>query len=127
MEKRVFLAIFLSFVVLGLYQLLFAPPPMTPPTTPVEAGAPAAGATTAQAPGVAAGAPAVSQASPSGAKPLVGDAAAREIVVETEAIRAVFSTKGATLRSWQLKHFRERDGKPLELIPALGSGFDFPF
>jgi hypothetical protein len=30
MEKRVFLAIFLSFAVLAGYQLLFPPPPVTP-------------------------------------------------------------------------------------------------
>ncbi|HET9370926.1 MAG TPA: membrane protein insertase YidC [Vicinamibacterales bacterium] len=124
MEKRVFLAIFLSFVVLGLYQLLFAPPPLTPPAGPVEAGAPA---TAAQAPGATPPTPTIQQAAPSGATPLIGDAVARDIVVETEAIRAVFNTKGATLRSWQLKHYRERDGTPLELVPSLGSGFDYPF
>src|SRR5690606_7650527 len=33
------------------------------------------------------------------------------------AVRAVFSTAGATLRSWQLKHYQE-DGQPLDLIPS---------
>ena len=49
--------------------------------------------------------------------PLVADDGARDIVVETDAVRAVFSTAGATLRSWQLKKYLE-NGQPLELVPS---------
>ena len=40
-----------------------------------------------------------------------------EIVVENEAVRATFSTRGGVLTSWRLKHYAE-NGAPLELIPA---------
>ena len=43
---------------------------------------------------------------------------ARDIVVETDTVRAVFSTAGATLKSWQLKKYLDDAGQPLELVPA---------
>ena len=59
--------------------------------------------------------------------PIVADAAARDIVVETDAVRAVFSTAGATLKSWQLKRYLE-DGKPLELVAhEIPDTFPRPF
>jgi YidC/Oxa1 family membrane protein insertase len=111
MEKRVFLAILLSFVVLAGYQAMF------PPVQPQPTGA---GTSPTQEPaGAPAGPVPASEAVPAGvaSTPLVADAAARDIVVETDAIRAVFSTAGATLKSWQLKRYLEQ-GTPLELIPT---------
>jgi YidC/Oxa1 family membrane protein insertase len=117
MEKRVFLAIFLSFIVLAVYQTYFAPPPPDP-VAPV---APAAGATTTAPPGtdstlppgpVEAAAPAVPTAAP-----IVADTDAREVVVDTAAVRAVFSTRGGVLTSWKLKQYLQA-GEPLELVPA---------
>lgn len=132
MEKRVFLAIFLSFVVLALYQTFVAPPPNPASSTAASgeatAGQPAAStATPAAAPDVPAApastpaesaGPAPAAAATASAAPIVADAAAREVVVETDAIRAVFSTAGATLRSWKLKHYLDDDGQPLELVPG---------
>src|SRR5262245_7754530 len=113
MEKRVFLAIFLSFVVLAVYQSLFAPRTPTPSTT-----ASSTAAATTPGPEVTPAAPAQPAAQPAApaASPLVADAQARDIVVETDAIRAVFSTAGATLKSWKLKKYLEA-GEPLELVP----------
>jgi YidC/Oxa1 family membrane protein insertase len=112
MEKRVFLAIFLSFVVLAVYQMLL-PPPLPPPAVTLPANVPGA------APG-AAGAPAaapVDTAAPTATvpAPLEADTEARDIVVETNHVRAVFSNVGATLHSWKLKNYLE-NGQPLELI-----------
>ncbi|MCC7042386.1 MAG: membrane protein insertase YidC [Acidobacteria bacterium] len=113
MEKRVFLAILLSFAVLAGYQAMF------PPVRPVPAGPDGSAVTTEGAAAGAATAPAVP--APVAATPqpaaLVADVAAREIVVETDAVRAVFNTAGATLQSWQLKGYLE-NGTPLELLPA---------
>lgn len=115
MEKRVFLAILLSFVVLAGWQAMFPPPPPVRPanqdvaTAPVDAAAP-------QAAGTPEASAAVAAALPSAAA-LVADASARDIVVETDAVRAVFTTAGATLKSWQLKNYLE-NGSPLDLLPA---------
>jgi YidC/Oxa1 family membrane protein insertase len=111
-EKRVFLAIFLSFGLLAVYQTYFAPPPPMAP----QASAPTQ-TTTPGAPIAPTGTPA--QAAPTLAVP--PDASARDIVVETDSVRAVFTTQGATLKSWQLLKYKadkEGDGKPLELIPG---------
>jgi YidC/Oxa1 family membrane protein insertase len=119
MEKRVFLAIFLSFVVLAVYQSYFAPPPPAPVTAgqtaaPPPASAPAAGAGTTPQPG-AAPVEAPAPATPAAA-PIVADSQARDIVVETAAVRAVFTTRGAALKSWQLKEYLQ-NGTPLDLVP----------
>jgi YidC/Oxa1 family membrane protein insertase len=121
MEKRVFLAIFLSFVVLVVYQAIFPPVPL--PTDAPEADAPvptaAAPAAPASPEGVVGAEPveelAPAQTTPA-AKPIVGDSQPREVVVETDTVRAVFSNVGATLQSWKLKHYLD-DGEPLELVP----------
>ena len=118
-EKRVFLAIFLSFGLLTVYQSYFVPPaPVTPPASP-----PAQTTTTSGAP--AAATPASTQPAP---VTVVPDASARDIVVETDSVRAVFTTQGATLKSWQLRKYNGHDGKPLELIPGdLPPGTIRPF
>ncbi|HUF46720.1 MAG TPA: membrane protein insertase YidC [Vicinamibacterales bacterium] len=117
MEKRVFLAIFLSFLVLAIYQSYIVPPAApvdrpeaatgVPGTSGPAGAAPAAGVTPTLEP-----APFVPTA-----EPLVADTRARDIVVETDAVRAVFSTAGAVLTSWQLKHYLDADGQPFELVP----------
>ena len=57
--------------------------------------------------------PSLESAKPSSASSapaaLVADAADREIVVETTHVRATFSTRGAVLKSWVLKHYLERE------------------
>ena len=119
MEKRVFLAIFLSFLVLAAYQAYFAPaappPGASDASAPPPGASPAAAATStpppATSPGTEAPPPVLTAA------PIVADTSARDIVVETDTVRAVFSTTGATLRSWKLKRYLE-DGAPLELVPV---------
>ena len=116
MEKRVFLAIFLSLVVLTLYQALIAPPPRPPvPATPTTTVPPAA--TTPGAPAVTAptGVEAKTSA-PIGATTSLVGVGGRDIAVETDTVSAVFSTAGATLKSWKLKHYHDGD-LPLELVP----------
>ena len=51
----------------------------------------------------------------------VGDVDAREIVVETSKVRAVFTNRGATILHWVLKEFRNDAGEPLDLVPG-GAG-----
>src|SRR5262245_42789789 len=123
MEKRVFLAIFLSFVVLAAYQAYFAPsPPQRSASTPPGAVAP--GATPSPAPGQAPGATPPVEAAPAGATappPMATtpiDPAARDVVVETDSVRAVFTTAGATLKSWKLKKYLDHAGEPLDLVPV---------
>ena len=110
MEKRVFLAIFLSFIVLVVYQSYFAPQPPTPQTSATSATQPAATPSPSATPG------APSAPAPIAAAPATAAANARDIVVETEAVRAVFSTQGAVLKSWKLLQYK-LNNEPLDLIP----------
>src|SRR6478609_3246887 len=122
MEKRVLIAVALSFLVLYGYQAFFPPPKtatqtVAPPTVTGATAADSAGqqaAAEAETPGEAATA-------------LVSDAAERDIVVENDAVRAVFTNRGAVLKSWVLKRYRNHSGAPLDLVPQAVRGGPRPF
>jgi YidC/Oxa1 family membrane protein insertase len=128
-QKRVFLAIVLSFLVLTVYQAYFMPAP--PPPKPAAAAVPSDSASSAAMPTpVAPASPSASRPAPAqapSAKPIVGDIIARDVTVETDTIRAVFCTEGATLKSWRLKRYLDA-GQPLELVPSdMPAAFPRPF
>jgi len=122
MEKRLILAIALSFVVLLGYNLLFVKPrPQVEPAPAETAAAPAAGTQALPAGQVA---PAVTGAKPAAQAPAAPDLketgarAEEEISVETSLYSAAWSNKGGVLKSWKLKrHTNDKKG-PLELVPA---------
>ena len=134
MARRVLLAVFLSFLVLYVYQALVGPPPgeragagpPASPTTPAELVSPAPGTAPALvAPGAAV--PTAGAADPVAADPVVADTEAREIVVESDSFRAVFANRGAELLSWQLADYLD-EGQPVELVPRdLPPGEPSPF
>src|SRR4051794_27398076 len=122
MERRVLIAIFLSFLVLYVYQAVVVKPvpkPGTPGSTaangprtggPTAAGPPAA--PPAAAAGTATAAPATPQPPPSQAAAVVtGDAAERDIRIETNTVIAVFTNRGGHLKSWRLKQYRDPQGQ----------------
>jgi len=122
MEKRLLLAIVLSFGVLFLYQLVFKPSQqpvselaadiekapeqkpvpklkVKPPETPTEQEFQAAEAETEQ-----------------------------DIVVDTPLFRAVWNNRGAQLESWQLKEYKDDNQENLELISARSAELGrYPF
>jgi YidC/Oxa1 family membrane protein insertase len=126
MEKRVLIAVFLSFLVIYVYQALMPAPP--PPARPAAgqgvAPTPSQG-TPAQTPGTSVSSEGATAAPP--VTPLVADTEARDITVETDDVLAVFSTRGAVLKQWRLKRY-DTDGRPLELVPLdLPAGTALPF
>jgi YidC/Oxa1 family membrane protein insertase len=138
MERRVLLAIFLAFLVLYAWQALFVKP-VPKPATGTNATAPTAGvatpgnpsaqpatpssplsATTESAvPGTASAAPA--------AAPLVADTAEHDVRVETRDVIAVFTNRGARLKSWRLKRYLDQRGEPQELVEHEVSSQPLPF
>lgn len=117
MERRVFLAILLSFIVFYGYQVLFVPPPRDPGPVAQTSPAPAQpqSETTAQpADGTAARRPAAA----SDPAPVTTADREREIVVETSTVQAVFSNRGGRLLHWRLKGYRDDEGDPLDLVPS---------
>ncbi len=131
MERRVLIAIFLSFIVLYLYQAVVVKP------VPNPVGATAATSSAPAKPGEAAASPAaaapVKPAKPAppavpAAATLVGDATERDIRIETRDVVAVFTNRGARIKSWRLKHFFDADKHPLELVTTnLVSTHPLPF
>jgi YidC/Oxa1 family membrane protein insertase len=117
MQKQFLLAIVLSFLVIYGWQALFMPPPRKAPPAQQQVTAAPSGN---QAPG-AQQAAAVEAAAPasvaSSAAPLVAAAAEQDVVVESPSVVAIFHTRGAVLKSWRLKNYRDGSGAPLELIP----------
>ena len=122
MERRVLFAIFLCFLVLYLWQALFVKPVPRPAAGADRRRQPAPrrrarrrdrGASTA-----AAGADAAPRRPAATAAPVVGETAERDIRVETDDVIAVFTNRGARLKSWRLKHYLDQQKQPQELIES---------
>src|SRR4029450_6238721 len=132
MERRVLLAITLSFLVLFLFQRFVLPPAPSPSTA---SSPPAAATSTLNAPAPDTAKPETPSNSPSAgavvpaSAPLgemsVADKEERTITVETATVRAVFTNRGAGLLSWVVKGYRAEDGSGLDLVPT-GAGPNAP-
>jgi YidC/Oxa1 family membrane protein insertase len=126
MEKRLVLAIVLSFLVLVVYQAIFLrnrprPEAEVQPQTPVQQEE--------RAPALKPPAPKEETlpALPTGLKEARAEGEER-VVVETSLYQAVWSNRGASLRSWRLKRHKDEDGEDLELVSgqAVQAG-KYPF
>jgi len=126
-QLRILVASLLSMAVIVVWAKFFAPKPQpaTPQTNQPQASAPA---TPGQSPAASTGSspqPAqptkVTAAPPAAAK---GESTERSIVVENGLYRVEFSNRGAVVKSWQLKKYRD-DAKPprtLDLVhPDAGN------
>ncbi len=127
MEKRLILAMVLSFLVIVLYQVLFMknkPQPEIPAQAPAQVQVEQPAKTEPEIkPAQEAGAPA------EGPKLDSIEAKAEEnIVVETSLYRAVWSNRGASLRSWALKRHLNELKEGLELVsPRAAESGKYPF
>ena len=128
-QRRVLLAVVLSFLVLYGYQALFVPPPppaseSAAPALAEGAGAPESLAPTQSAPTEIESAPEVEEAVveqvavEEAPEALVSERAEREVVVETATVQAVFSNRGAEILHWRLKSHLDDVGEPIDLIPT---------
>src|SRR6476659_154800 len=111
MERRVLIAVLLSFLVLYGYQLMF-PAPKEADQKPVQASK-TASAPNASTPAPANPTPSVQAATPPAEST---EPPASEVVVENADVRGVFTTRGAALKSWQLKKYRDEQKRPYEVV-----------
>jgi YidC/Oxa1 family membrane protein insertase len=136
-EKRLLLAFLLMGAVLFLtpyfYRLVMpqqaakptAPQSQTAKETPKPAPAAAPEAVPAKPPGPAAKAAPAGKAAPAAQVSADHEAV---FVVETKLYRVVLSNRGALVRSWTLKDYKDFTGKPLELVSAAGTAkAGYPF
>jgi YidC/Oxa1 family membrane protein insertase len=120
MERRVLLAVILSFVVLYAFQVLFVPTPPPTETAPGTDTTPAASASATPAgSSQESSAPPPQEQEPVAPAAVTGGASEREIVVETAAVEAVFSNRGGRLLHWRLKAYSGSDGQPVDLVPSV--------
>ncbi len=114
MEQRLLLAFVLMGLVLFLTPYFYKPAP--PAKTTIKSTDQNASASTKSA-AVAPAAP--PQSAPS--EPVPGQIAAtteQQFVIDTDIYQVTLSNRGGTVRSWTLKKYRDKLGKPLELINA---------
>ncbi len=119
MERRLLLAIVLTFAVLTVYQWLV---PMSQPAPATQTAAPNATVPEAQPPAGATAppppaAPAPAQEPPPAVETVQADTAERTITVDNGVVRAIFSNRGATLMAWELLAYMGPNGKPVDLVP----------
>jgi len=133
-----------AFVLMGLilvvtpwaYKKLGITPPVEPAKTtavkkPVDAST--AAANTASGTPMSASSspvpntPANADAAPPAADVIAG-ANAQDYTLDTNFYNVVFTNRGATVKSWTLKKFKDSAGKPLELVNQKGADkFGYPF
>lgn len=126
MEKRMLIA----FLLMGV--VLFLTPYFYRSDSSQQKPAPKSAAVQKPAPKAPAPAPAaVEKPTPVAAPPAAGQVAAQKegtYVIETDLTRVVFSNRGAVVRSWILKKYKDGNGQPLELVhPAGASKVGYPF
>ena len=116
MEKRVLVAVLLSFLVLYGYTALFPPPkrPVAPKSVAADITTPAESPQSSTEGGAEAPAAPLEPA----VEATTAETAERSIVVDTDVVRAVFSNRGGVITSWTLKQYSGPDGKPVDLVPA---------
>jgi len=123
-ELRILVASLLSMVVILLWAKFFAP---KPPARPGQQNNPAAtapanpGAAGASVSAVQPGAPASSVSTataPAASTPAVTDAQEHTLVVENALYRVEFSNRGAVVKSWQLKNYKD-DSKPPRMLDLV--------
>ena len=123
MQERLLIAFALIGVVLMGMQY-FTPAPAPPPAKPPQQQSKPSQAVTQPAT-TAAAAPGAKPAQPSkpaaGAGVIVADQDGTA-VVETDLYRITFSNRGAVVRSWILKKFKDSNGKLLELVNPQANG-----
>lgn len=115
METRLLLAFLLMGLVLFGTQYFYKPPPP----------APAASAKISEPAKTAEPAKPVVPTKPPSAVPMPGQIQAgseENVTVDTDLFHVVFSNRGAVVRSWILKAYKDRDGKPLDLVDQSALG-----
>jgi hypothetical protein len=104
--RRFILALSLSLLVFVGYMRFFAPKPPEKPAAPVQAQQEKAPEQPAQKP-----LPAVAMAAK-----IEQAATGRDIIIETDLVKATVNTAGGVITGWELKHYTESDKTPVGLI-----------
>ena len=124
LEKRLPIALALMMLVLLASQYIFKPAPGPKPVKPVNNQAAAHLAT----PPKPAALP-KTETAPAAAVPSGEIQAGSEVVtdVDTDLYHIVFTNRGAAIKSWVLKQYKDDAGKPLQVINTAATDVPLPF
>ncbi|MFA7404360.1 MAG: membrane protein insertase YidC [Pelobacteraceae bacterium] len=119
MEKRAFIAVGLSIAVFYLFSMLFGPDkqkvePLAPQGTTTVANTPAANSQPSSVP---------QNPAPPAGQSLPTNVPQKDISVDTDLYTAVFSSRGASLKSLTLKNYREENSPAAKKV-TLGNDAD---
>src|SRR5713226_8498629 len=122
-ELRILVASLLSFGVIILWAKFFGPkPPVQPPQSNRPAVAapatPGPATTPAANPSQATAAPAAIAPATAASVAVKNESQERTIVVENSLYRVEISNRGAVVKSWQLKHYKD-DAKPQRVLDVV--------
>lgn len=132
MEKRVLLAIVLSFIVLILFQVVFnktKPVTETPPESIGEAEKrPEQLPFVKETPEAARKVQEKEQPTEEIISQVISSQTEEDVLVDTSLYQAVWSNRGAVLKSWRLKKHKDENEEDLELVSRLAPEVNiFPF
>jgi YidC/Oxa1 family membrane protein insertase len=123
METRLLIFFVLMGLVLVGTQYFYKPPPQPAKAAAVNPGAANPADNNADKPGAGATPPAPQPAAQTSQAGAAADMPGRiqadkdqEITVETQHYKVLFSNRGAVVKSWILKDFKDHDGHPLDLV-----------
>ncbi|HKD83542.1 MAG TPA: membrane protein insertase YidC [Terriglobales bacterium] len=129
-DKRMLLIFAVTFALIILSQLfLFKKNPETPPATPAAQNQSGQATSQSSTPAEQANASATNPATTGAAKSAVAAKVATselETTVENELYRIVFTNRGAQVKSWILKKYKDDDGHPLDLVNKDATKFGLP-
>ncbi len=118
MEQRLLLAFVLMGLVLFLTPYFYKAPPPAKTTAPSTSKASPVASTVAPTaiPKTAEAAPAAPTAPATPVPGQIVGVSEQQFIIDTDIYRVTLSNRGGTVRSWILKKYRDKLGKPLELI-----------
>ena len=122
-ELRILVASLLSFAVIILWAKFFGPKPPVQPTQanrPVQSAPATPGPATSPAanPSQATATPATIAAATAASVTVKNDSQERTVVVENSLYRVEISNRGAVVKSWQLKNYKD-DAKPQRVLDVV--------
>lgn len=125
LEKRLPLALALMMLVLLVSQYLFKPAPASKPVKPINDNT---AATVVQKPQASVpAAEAGSEAIPSAAAGQVQATSEITTEIDTRLYHIIFSNRGAVVKSWVLKNYKDDAGKPLQVVDTAATDVPPPF
>ncbi len=123
LEKRLPLALALMMLVLLVSQYIFKPAPGAKPVTPINNKNAAALASKPEP----SAAPVATAAATANTGSRIQAGAETTTDIDTELYHLVFTNRGAAVKSWVVKRYRDNAGKPLELINLAAKDVPLPF